>query len=116
MGRGADMDGCGQFMKYSMFFSNFIIFVSCILIRIYFSMTFFLVRLGWRAHSTWNRSVDACRQGVHQRTSRHQPLHGHGLHSYGHWGDCGSPCFFRLPRCSERNQVSPAISKCRLSI
>ncbi|XP_059489698.1 CD151 antigen [Neocloeon triangulifer] len=26
MGKGADMDGCGQFMKYSMFFSNFVIF------------------------------------------------------------------------------------------
>ncbi|KAL1116122.1 hypothetical protein AAG570_005617 [Ranatra chinensis] len=27
MGSGGEMDGCGQFMKYSMFISNFIIFV-----------------------------------------------------------------------------------------
>lgn len=28
MGYGTEMDGCGRFMKYSLFFTNFVIFVS----------------------------------------------------------------------------------------
>jgi tetraspanin-11 len=30
MGYGTEMDGCGRFMKYSLFVTNFIIFVSFI--------------------------------------------------------------------------------------
>lgn len=35
MGYGTEMDGCGRFMKYSLFLTNFIIFVSFSLIWLY---------------------------------------------------------------------------------
>jgi hypothetical protein len=37
MGKGMDMDGCGRFMKYSMFVANFIIFVSVVVVRQFIS-------------------------------------------------------------------------------
>jgi len=38
MGYGTEMDGCGRFMKYSLFFTNFIIFVSHALLKVQYNI------------------------------------------------------------------------------
>lgn len=61
------MEGCGRVMKYSLFFSNFVIFVSgSIPFNQFQVINNYGVCSGGRTHSPGNWSLDVSRQGVHQ--------------------------------------------------
>lgn len=136
MGYNTEMDGCGRFMKYSLFLTNFIIFVSLVFVGLVDADTMRLARrtellrkvqdrrlsgliclLDWRDRRDGPGRVGFNRQSAMDRRARGKRSADRcGLRAAGRRNRRGAYRLLRMYRRVAGSQMHAPDGKCRLSV
>lgn len=112
MGYGQEMDGCGKFMKFSMFVANFIIFVSETVFYNTFRMLIscFICK-GWRLHCTGFGHLDTGGQIVCHRATGYKSVSRRRLYPCSNRGCCVSCLISGVCRFRSRSSMYATYGK-----